>query len=156
MTNLDELVELKVLSDALTREYKDRLAEWNDEVEATNPASTGEMSSYCKVERRFSKAKPPETVTEFRVTDEDALLADGSEDFAEFLGRWVKAHIGDAAKDYFDEVGELLDGCEMVTETVPGTPPKYIGTWIVPDKAMRKAIIGQFGPQVAGYLGGAK
>lgn len=155
MSKLDELVELKVLNDALTREYKERLAAWNAEVELTNPASTGEMSSYCKVERRFSKAKPPETVTEFRVADRDALMADGSEDFAEFLMEWVGRHMEEAAKEYFEEVGELLDGCELVTETRPAVPPKYIGTWIVPEKPMREAILSRFA-SVAGYIGGAE
>lgn len=72
----------------------------------------------------FSRVKgtPKRTVTELRVTDVDALRADESPEFAEWLAQAVLRDLPEYAVQYATETGELLDGMEYVTTTQPATP----------------------------------
>ena len=68
------------------------------------------------------KGKPAQEVTEVRVTDLEALRADESDEFLDFISRWIESHLPELAVQYAQETGELLDGMEYVTETIPATP----------------------------------
>lgn len=68
------------------------------------------------------KGKKGRTVTRAVAYDHDAILADDNEDFAEWLGQYIKAHIGELAERYVTETGDMLDGVNIVTETEPDTP----------------------------------
>lgn len=57
-----------------------------------------------------------------RVTDVEALRADESDEFNDWLTAWLTAHLPELAVQYAQETGELLDGMEYVTETIPATP----------------------------------
>jgi hypothetical protein len=63
------------------------------------------------------KGQPEREVTEVRVTDVEALRADKSDEFND----WLTAHLPKLAVQYAQETGELLDGMEYVTETIPAT-----------------------------------
>lgn len=68
------------------------------------------------------KSQPERTVTELRVTDMDALRAWDSDDFNDFITAWVDERLAEIAVQYAAKTGELPDGVEYVTETVPATP----------------------------------
>lgn len=68
------------------------------------------------------RGQPERTVTELRVVDHDALMADTSDEFAEWLADHIRAHMDELAVQYATETGELLDGMEYVTITTPATP----------------------------------
>ena len=72
----------------------------------------------------FSKVKgqPERTVTELQVTDHAALMADESDEFNDWLSRYLTAHLDELAIQYAQETGELLDGMELVERTIPATP----------------------------------
>ena len=72
----------------------------------------------------FSKVKgqPEREVTELRVTDHAAMMADESDDFMAWCSQWLQDHMDELAVQYATETGELLDGMEYVTETIPATP----------------------------------
>jgi hypothetical protein len=54
--------------------------------------------------------------------DHDAILEDDNEDFAEWLGQYVKSHIGELAERYVTETGDTIAGVSVITETEPDTP----------------------------------
>lgn len=68
------------------------------------------------------KGKRSRTVTRAVAYDFDAILNDENEDFAEWLGQYVKSHIGELAERYVTETGDALDGVNVITETEPETP----------------------------------
>ena len=68
------------------------------------------------------KGKPERTVTELRVTDEDALRADKSDEFEQWLADYIRYHLVDFAIQYAQETGYLLDGMELVEVTTPAVP----------------------------------
>lgn len=68
------------------------------------------------------KGKKAKTVTKAVAYDYDAILADGNDDFAEWLAKYVRDHIGELAERYVTETGDVLDGVNVITETEPETP----------------------------------
>ena len=106
----------------------------------------------------FSKVKgtPERTVTELRVTDMAALRADRSEDFNDWLTRHIDAHLDELAVQYATETGELLDGMEHVTETIPATPDgiRPNGTLRVRPEKVAAALGNALPATIAGLLGG--
>ena len=68
------------------------------------------------------KGKKGRTTTRAVAYDYDAILNDENEDFAEWLGQYVKSHIGELAERYVTETGDELAGVEIVTDTEPATP----------------------------------
>ena len=106
----------------------------------------------------FSKVRgtPERTVTELRVTDHEALAADESEEFNEWLGEYVNAHLDELAIAYATETGELLDGMEYVTETIPATPDSIRpnGTLRVKPEKVAAALGNRLPATIAGLLEG--
>ena len=106
----------------------------------------------------FSKVKgqPERTVTEVRVTDMAALRADRSEDFNEWLTQYVAANLESLAVQYAQETGELLDGMEYVTETIPATPDtiRPNGTMRIRPEKVAAALGNALPATIAGLLEG--
>ena len=102
------------------------------------------------------KGQPERTVTELRVTDHNALMADDNDEFADWLGRYITDHIDELAIAYATETGELLDGMEYVTETVPGTPDtiRPNGTLRVKPEKVAAALGNALPATIAGLLEG--
>lgn len=70
----------------------------------------------------IKKGKKGRTVTRAVAYDFDAILNDGNDDFAQWLGDYIKAHIGELAERYVTETGDMLEGVRVITETEPDTP----------------------------------
>jgi len=102
------------------------------------------------------KGTPERTVTELRVTDVDALRAYDDADFDEFCARWVLDHIGEIAVQYAAKTGELPDGVEYITETVPATPDtiRPNGTMRIRPEKVAAALGNALPATIAGLLGG--
>lgn len=102
------------------------------------------------------KGQPERTVTEVRVTDMAALRADRSEDFNEWLTQYVATNLESLAVQYAQETGELLDGMEYVTETIPATPDSIRpnGTLRVRPEKVAAALGNALPATIAGLLGG--
>lgn len=106
----------------------------------------------------FSKVKgtPERTVTELRVTDHAALCANDSQEFSDWLSRYLTAHLDELAVQYATETGELLDGMEYVTTTTPATPDtiRPDGTLRVRPERVAKALGNALPATIAGLLEG--
>lgn len=106
----------------------------------------------------FSKVKgtPERTVTELRVTDHNALIADRSDEFNDWLGAYLAAHLDELAVQYATETGELLDGMELVEVTTPATPDtiRPNGTLRVRPEKVAAALGNALPATIAGLLEG--
>ena len=102
------------------------------------------------------KGQPERTVTEVRVTDADALRADESDEFLDYVSRWIDSHLTELAVQYAQETGELLDGMEYVTETIPATPDSIRpnGTLRVRPEKVAAALGNALPATIAGLLEG--
>lgn len=102
------------------------------------------------------KGQPERTVTELRVTDEDALRADKSDEFNDWLGAYLTDHLGELAVQYCQETGELLDGMELVEVTTPATPDtiRPNGTLRVRPEKVAAALGNALPATIAGLLEG--
>lgn len=102
------------------------------------------------------KGQPERTVTEVRVTDIEALRADASDEFAEWLAEWMRDSLPDLAVRYCEETGELLDGMELVSVTTPATPDSIRpnGTLRVKPEKVAAALGNALPATIAGLLGG--
>lgn len=108
----------------------------------------------------FSKVKgtPERTVTEVRVTDVDALRADESDEFNDWLSAWLTDHLSELAVQYVQQTGELLDGMEYVTVTQPATPDtiRPNGTLRVKPEKVAAALGNALPATIAGLLEGGR
>jgi hypothetical protein len=108
----------------------------------------------------FSKVKgtPEREVTELRVTDHAALRADNSEEFCEWLTRFMEQNLEKLAVQYAQETGELLDGMEYVTETIPAVPDgiRPNGTLRVKPEKVAAALGNALPAMIAGLLEGGR
>ena len=104
------------------------------------------------------KGEPEREVTELRVTDHAAMMADDSDEFADWLTEWMKAPLDELAVQYATETGELLDGMEYVTSPVPATPDgiKPNGTLRVRPEKVAAAMGNALPATIAGLLEGGR
>ena len=102
------------------------------------------------------KGKPERTVTELRVTDADALRADESDEFNDWLTAWLTDHLPELAVQYATETGELLDGMELVEVTTPAVPDgiRPNGTLRVKPEKVAAALGNALPATIAGLLEG--
>ena len=102
------------------------------------------------------KGQPERTVSEVRVTDAEALRADESDEFNDWLTEWLNCHLPELAVQYGEQTGELLDGVEVVTETIPATPDtiRPNGTLRVKPEKVAAALGNALPATIAGLLGG--
>ena len=104
------------------------------------------------------KGKPERTVTELRVTDADALRADESDEFNDWLTAWLTDHLPELAVQYAQETGELLDGMELVEVTTPAVPDgiRPNGTLRVRPEKVAAALGNALPATIAGLLEGGR
>ena len=104
------------------------------------------------------KGQPEREVTEVRVTDVDAMRADESDEFLDFVSRWIESHLPELAVQYAQETGELLDGMEYVTETIPATPDtiRPNGTMRIRPEKVAAALGNALPATIAGLLEGGQ
>lgn len=102
------------------------------------------------------KGRPERTVTELRVTDADALRADESDEFNDWLTAWLTDHLPELAVQYATETGELLDGMELVEVTTPAVPDgiRPNGTLRVKPEKVAAALGNALPATIAGLLEG--
>ena len=102
------------------------------------------------------KGKPERTVTELRVTDADALRADESDEFNDWLTAWLTDHLTELAVQYATETGELLDGMAVVEREHPATPDtiRPNGTMRIRPEKVASALGNALPATIAGLLGG--
>ena len=102
------------------------------------------------------KGQPERTVTEVRVTDEDAMRADNSPEFCEWLAAAIERDLPQYAVAYVQETGELLEGMEYVTTTTPATPDtiRPNGTLRVRPEKVAAALGNALPATIAGLLEG--
>jgi len=107
----------------------------------------------------FSKVRGQKAYTEriVTVTDVDALLADESDEFNDWLSAYVTGHIDELAVQYATETGELLDGMAVVEREHPATPDtiRPSGTLRVKPERVAAALGNALPVTIAGLLGGA-
>lgn len=98
------------------------------------------------------------TVSELVVTDPDALATAYTDEYAEWLAEWIRAHTEELAIQYCRETGELLAGMELVERTVPATPAgiRPNGTLRVDARKVAAAMGHELPAYVAGLLGGGE
>lgn len=103
------------------------------------------------------KGTPERVVSGPVVTDPEKLRADDRDDWLDWCRRYIDAHIVELATEYATETGELLDGMELVTETVPATPDtvRPSGTLRVHPQMVAEALGNALPSTIAGLLGGA-
>lgn len=104
------------------------------------------------------KGQPGRTVTELRVTDMDALRGWESDEFDDFVARWVGDNLAELAVQYAAKTGELPDGVEYVTESIPATPDtiRPNGTLRVRPEKVAAALGNALPATIAGLLEGGK
>ena len=89
------------------------------------------------------------------VADEDALIANDDDDFNDFITQYVRAHIGEIAKAYYAETGELLDGLDVMDYEPPVEPAKpSVSIRIYEDRVADVVGAQALGGIVHGMLGG--
>lgn len=152
---VDKLVMLKAVRDYVDDAYEEaRKAYTRGELERTR-MPRGDESPYGTIQANFSKPSDDEIVREFVVTDSQALLDDTSEDFKEWVEKeWWPTVAAQAAEAYFNEVGELLDGCELMETLVEGSPKTFRYFKVVPTKQAKEHVAELLAP-IAGLIGGS-
>jgi len=105
-----------------------------------------------------SKETDERTERRFEVTDDAKLDAwVRGDDAQQFWDAYITSHRAEFARWYFECMGELPDGCEMVEETIPAQPERVKGTTMrVDPKKVAKALGSELPGAVAGLLGGAR
>ena len=113
---VDRIIMLKALSDTFKDMFeKERKAYTDEELERT-AMPRGDESELGNIVAAYSKA---ETVTEFEVVDPELLAEDlkADEDAREwFRATWWPAHKAQFAREWFEESGAVLEGCELRTQ----------------------------------------
>ena len=154
---VDRLVMLKAVRDVLDDAYEAARKEYTDKELERTDLPRGDASQFGEIQGVIGKATKETVEHRFCVSDEEALRGDTSEDFAEWLvNTWLVRNLPHAAEDYFAEVGELLDGCEIVSETTPAQPRKFKYMKVLPTRVAKDSVRDMLSPQLAGLLGGAK
>ena len=154
---VNKLIVMKVMSDYCADTYKAMLGEYGQVAFETAKMPKGDTSEIGDVTVVYNKATEDEVEQVFTVNDMGALIADTSEDFAEYLMKtWIPQHMPEAAEAYFNEVGELLDGCEVVQQVIPGKPKSVKYFKAVPDKGFKKKFTEYLSEQTLLMLNGVR
>lgn len=153
---VDRVIALKAMRDVFDDAFEKAKKEYTKGELARSPFPKGDGSEFGEISGCFSKAEDEEVEQVFTVEDLDALKADTSEDFADFLGKWIVDNLPNAAREYFYEVGEVLDGCKVETVVTPPQPKKFRYMRVVPNKQTKEAVSRQLNANLAGLLGDAE
>lgn len=113
----------------------------------------GEEVGVASIKGSAPRRQKPSTAVV--VTDEDALIANDDDDFNDFITQYVRAHIGEIAKAYYAETGELLDGLDVMDYEPPVEPAKpSVSIRIYEDRVADVVGAQALGGIVHGMLGG--
>ena len=113
----------------------------------------GEEVGVASIKGSAPRRQKPSTAVV--VTDEDALIANENDDFNDFITQYVRAHIGEIAKAYYAETGELLDGLDVMDYEPPVEPAKpSVSIRIYEDRVADVVGAQALGGIVHGMLGG--
>ena len=108
----------------------------------------------------FNKVRGQKAHTEriVTVTDVDALRADESDEFNDWLSAYVTEHLSELAVQYAQETGELLDGMAVVEREHPATPDtiRPNGTLRVKPEKVAAALGNALPATIAGLLEGGQ
>lgn len=136
MTNIERLIALDFLRKAVDAEirrvrpeveahYHDRMThEADDSGEPVR--SFGYWLGGEKLASFYfpqTKSKPERRRRVVRCYDFDAVLDDDNDDFAEWLSKYIRGHIGELAERYVTETGDALAGVVVEDEVMPGEAP---------------------------------
>ena len=102
------------------------------------------------------KAQPARKESSVEVVDMDALMAWDSDDFNDFISRWIEGNLATLARAYFEESGELPDGMAVMEYERPAVPAgiRPNGTLRIDPAKVAQALGNQLPSTVAGLLGG--
>lgn len=141
MNNIEYLIALDYIEKKVKAEkasarkeaeahYRDRMAHEVDRFGEPRRSFGYYMGDEKLAAFYFSQTKPKPEKREIVATcyDWDAAMADDNPDFAEWLAKRIKAHIGELAEEYVRETGDLLDGVtveERVTPAESAGAPKF-------------------------------
>lgn len=103
-----------------------------------------------------TKAEPAKTVTTIEVVDYNMLRAYEDDNWLDWIGRWTVEHIGELAREYVEQTGEVLPGVDVRVEEIPAKPAgiRPNGTLrVYPDK-VAQAMGPRLGEAVRGLLEG--
>lgn len=105
-----------------------------------------------------TKAEPAKTVTTIEVVDYAMLRAYEDDNWLDWQGRWVMEHIGELAREYVEQTGEVLPGVDVRVEEIPAKPAgiRPNGTLRVQPQKVADALGNQLGTAVRGLLEGAR
>lgn len=101
-----------------------------------------------------TKAEPAKTVTTIEVVDYNMLRAYEDDNWLDWIGRWTVEHIGELAREYVEQTGEVLPGVDVRVEEIPAKPAgiRPNGTLrVYPDK-VAQAMGPRLGEAVRGLL----
>lgn len=101
-----------------------------------------------------TKAEPAKTVTTIEVVDYAMLRAYEDDNWLDWIGRWTVEHIGELAREYVEQTGEVLPGVDVRVEEIPAKPAgiRPNGTLrVYPDK-VAQAMGPRLGEAVRGLL----
>ena len=100
-----------------------------------------------------TEAKPEGHDLEFRVTDRETLEGNDDFDFRSWVAGWVNDNIGDLARQYFEETGEVIDGCDLVDIVIPATEMRIGSTSLrIDHRRFDEALGGELPDAISGYL----
>lgn len=104
---------------------------------------------------RVGKGKGKRVENRFQISSDAALDAwIRGNDSRMLWDAYMTSHRAEYAKWYFEQTGEMPNGCEMVTETIPAQKPQVIGTTLRIDAdKVADAINGYLPTTIAGILG---
>lgn len=105
-----------------------------------------------------TKAETERTELDIEITDYAALRECQDDSWLDWQGQYVMANIGELARQYVAETGELLPGVTLVTRTIPAKPAgiRPNGTLRVKSEKVAEALGSQLGDAVRGLLGGGE
>lgn len=140
------------LRDEVDRHYLTLFAETGGT--SYNVRLGGEKVGVASIKQPSAKRAKPVATAE--VTDPDALMEWESEDFDRFTERYVREHIADIGRAYFEETGELPDGMDVVEHEQTGAvPAPTVQLRIDPDRVADALGEHQLGQMARMMLGGA-
>lgn len=103
---------------------------------------------------RFSKEKPSEERKVFEVIDTLGLAEWLDKVDQETITHYVALNLERFAEFYFNETGELPDGCDMVPVVTPAVEKSYIGGLLKVDAESVAGAIQTALPNIAGLIAG--
>lgn len=106
----------------------------------------------------FSKtrAQPARKESTVEVVDARALREWDSDDFNDYISRWIDGNLATLAASYFEETGDLPDGMTVIEVDVPAQPAgiRPNGTLRINPAKVAEALGNQLPSTVAGLLEG--